>query len=115
MEDITSAQLSEWEAFDRIDPIGKFRDELMIANFEALVLNIVNKLYAKKGHVPKLVSPVEFMPNWSGELTKLQEGKKQSVEEMKSVLMSFAKDQNKRVEREKRLTNKKPPTKSGRK
>jgi len=34
---------------------------------------------------------------------------------MKDVLMSFAKDQNKRVEKEKRLTSRKPPTKLGKK
>ena len=113
MEDITSAQLSEWEAFDRIDPIGKFRDEIMIANFEALILNIVNKLYAKKGVIPKLVSPMDFMPDWSGVLKK-DEGK-QSIEEMKRTLMSFAKDQNKRVEKEKKLHNRPPTIKTGKK
>ncbi len=100
---MTSAQLSEWEAYDRLDPIGKWRDEYSIAVLNSLIVNIVSKLYAKKGHTPKEVKPIDFMPNWSGEK---REEKKQSVEEMKQVLLSIAAAAKRRTERDKR---KRPP------
>ena len=88
MEQITASQLAEWEAYDRIDPIGTWRDDYRIAILDALVVNIVSKLYAKKGAVSKEASPMDFMPNWSGDAPTQQ---KQSVGEMKSALMQLAK------------------------
>ncbi len=110
MDSLTSAQLSEWEAYDRIDPIGTWRDDFRIAVFEALVLNIAQKVHSdpKKG-VPKDVSPMDFMPDWLGE--RKQKG--QSVEEMKQILMSFAESQNKKVNKRVRQTTRKPVKKDG--
>lgn len=96
MDQLTSEQLSEWEAFDRLDPIGKWRDEFNFAVLDSLIVNIVSRLYAKKGHTPREVSPTEFMPNWSGE-KKI--AKRQSVEEMKQALLSIAKSVNKKLEK----------------
>ena len=106
MDQLTSKQISEWEAFDRIDPIGKWREDFRFAKLESLLINIVNQLYhdPKKGK-PAMTSPLDFMPDWSGEF-KYQEPKKQSVEEMKEVLMSIASSQNKKVKRVER-----PPVK----
>lgn len=112
MDQLTSKQISEWEAYDRIDPIGKWRDDFGVAKLESLIVNIVQQLYAKKGHTPVVTTPIEFMPDWSGD-RKETEVKKQSVEEMKSTLMGLAKAQNKKVEREKR--NSKPPVKKTKK
>lgn len=94
MDQLTSAQLSEWEAYDRLDPIGTWRDDYRMAVLDSLIVNIVSRLYAKKGHTPKEVTPTEFMPNWSGE-KKI--AKRQSVEDMKQALLSIAKSVNKRV------------------
>ena len=96
MDQLTSAQLSEWEAYDRLDPIGKWRDEYSFAVLDSLIINIVGRLYAKKGHTPKEFSPMDFMPNWSGE-KKVE--KKQSVEEMKQALLSIANSVNKKLKR----------------
>ena len=87
MGQITSAQLSEWEAYDKIDPIGSWREDYRIAVLDALIVNIVSKLYAKKGSTPKEVLPTDFMPNWTGE-KRIE--RKQSVSDMKQVLMSIA-------------------------
>lgn len=95
MDQLTSAQASEWEAFDKIDPIGKWRDEYSFAVLDSLIVNIVSRLYAKKGHTPKEVLPTEFMPNWSGEK---RIAKRQSVEDMKQALLSIAKSVNKKME-----------------
>jgi hypothetical protein len=95
LDQLTSEQLSEWEAFDRLDPIGKWRDEFNFAVLDSLIVNIVSRLYSKKGHTPREVSPTEFMPNWSGE-KKI--AKRQSVEDMKAALLSIAKSVNKKIE-----------------
>ena len=88
MDQITSVQLSEWEAYDRIDPIGTWREDYRVAVLDSLIVNIVSKLYAKKGHTPKEVLPTEFMPNWTGD-KKVE--KKMSVQDTKEVLMTIAK------------------------
>jgi hypothetical protein len=92
---LTGPQLNEWEAYDKIDPIGTWREDFRGAKLESLIINIVQQLYAKKGHSPVITTAAEFMPDWTG--GKKVEPKKQSVEEMKSILMSFAKKQNKSV------------------
>lgn len=103
MDQLTSAQVTEWEAHDQLDPIGKWRDEYSFAVLDSLIINIVSRLYAKKGHTPKEVLPTEFMPNWSGE-KKI--ARKQSVEEMKQALMALAKSVSKRADPKKKIRGK---------
>lgn len=95
MEQLTSVQLGEWEAYDRLDPIGTWRDDFRLAYLSSLITNLTLSVHGKKG--VKMTNPMDFMLDWDG--TMKQEPKKQSVEEMKEILMQFAKTQNKRVER----------------
>ena len=95
---LNSYQLSEWEAYDRLDPIGKWRDDFRGAKLEALIINIVQALFPKKGTKAKTFNPIDFMPNWSGEEKKPE---KQSIEEMKKVLLELAASQNKKVRNKK--------------
>ena len=97
MDLLTSRQISEWEAYDKIDPIGTWRDDFRLAKIESLITNIVQQLYAKKGHTPKLTNPLDFMIDWAGERKPVV--KQQSVEAMKQALRSIANSQNKKVER----------------
>ena len=105
LDQLTSKQISEWEAYDRIDPIGSWREDFRLAKIESLITNIVQQLYAKKGSKPGLTTPLDFMIDWMGE-GKVNEPKKQSVEEMKSVLLGIAKGQNKKM-----IRQNKPPVK----
>lgn len=100
MDVLTSEQISEWEAYDKLDPIGSWRDDYRFAAFESLILNIVTTLYPAKGRTPKQVEPLDFMPNWDGSKRPV---KKQSVEEMKSALLGIAEAVNKKLQREERL------------
>ena len=100
-------QLQEWEAYDVIDPVGKWRDEFQIASLSSLIVNIVNQLYHKEGETPKVVSAIDFLPDWSGE--RKIEPKKQSVEEMKRVLLGIARGQNRMIERRRKVTVDKKP------
>jgi hypothetical protein len=109
LDQLTSKQISEWEAYDRIDPIGSWRDDFRIAKLESLLVNIVQQLYTdtKKGKKPEVTSPLDFMVDWDG--SKDKEPKKQSVEEMKQILLSIASAQNKKVKRVE--VQSKPPVK----
>lgn len=108
LDQLTSRQISEWEAYDRIDPIGASRDDLRFGSLQALMWNIVSHLYTKKGHTPKTMTAVDFMPDWTGDLKEL---KVQSVEEMKQTLLAIARQQNKKV----RKTRTTPPVKKQKK
>jgi hypothetical protein len=87
---LTAEQLAEWEAYDKIDPIGMWRIEYNVANLCANMINIANAIYTKKGHKPKISSPVDFMPDWAGDLARFKERKKQTVEEQKAILLGIA-------------------------
>ena len=97
MDQLTSRQISEWEAYDRIDPIGSWRDDFRIAKVESLITNIVQQLYAKKGSKPVTTTVVDFMPDWDN--SRDTEPKKQSVDEMKNILLGLADKQNKREDK----------------
>lgn len=105
MDLLTSSQISEWEAYDKIDPIGTWREDFRFAKLAALMQNIMSSVYCPKGETPKYISVLDEMPDWTGERQDELE-KRQSVEEMKSILLGIASAQNKKVER---LNIKTPP------
>lgn len=81
-------------AYDKIDPIGTWREDFRTAELISLIVNIVSKLYAKKGHTPKDTNPIDFMPDWIGEK---EEEQGQTTEQMKEILLAFAATHNKKV------------------
>lgn len=93
---LTGPQLSEWEAYDTLDPIGKWRDEFSAASLSSLLANIAISTNAKKGTKPKLTTPMDFMPDWANELDKESSKKTQSTEDMKQMLMSLVSSSSKR-------------------
>lgn len=101
MERLTSKQISEWQAFDTLDPIGSWRDEYRTARIESLIFNIVTHLFAKPGVTPEMTNPIDFMPDWAGDSKKKQK-KEQTVEEMKQALMIWATGHNKSLEKQKK-------------
>lgn len=86
MTQLTSRQLSEWEAYDKIDPVGSWREDYRMAYISSLLTNIAISTNAPKG--TKMTSVEEFMPEWDEKKPKVE----QSVEDMKRILMSFVKD-----------------------
>ena len=98
---MTSEQLSEWEAYDRLDPIGTWREDFRMAYMASLITNIARSIHGKQG--VKMTTLDDFMPDWAGERQEAEQ-KKQSVEEMKNLLLSIASSQNKK------LSRKKPPS-----
>lgn len=102
---LNAVQLSEWEAYDRLDPIGSWTDDFRMARLMSLIINIVRSLYPKKGHKPEMVTPVEFMPNWLGEEQETIV-KQQDPEEMKQMFQAIVRAQNK-----KKALHNNPPSK----
>lgn len=56
-----------------------------MASLQALIVNVVNTLYAKEGETPALVEPIEFMPDHAGDLEPIKEKMKQ--EKLKRGIM----------------------------
>lgn len=94
--------MSEWEAYNTLDPIGTWRDDYRMAVLDSLLVNIVNKLYTEKGHKPVVTTPLDFMPKWNEEEREVVQ---QSVEEMKQIMMAVAGAQNKKVGSQPKRTN----------
>lgn len=92
---MSSSQLSEWEAYDRIDPIGTWRDDFRLAYISSLMVNIVRAQNVKKGEKPKFTIPLDFMLDWSGTLVRPQP-EKQSWETMKQILTGLTETTKKR-------------------
>jgi len=91
LDDLTSKQISEWEAFDRIEPIdSETRADYRNGILASLVANLASQIYKKKGEKPKEFSPKDFMPDYEDGDKTTKESKSQSVEEQKRILMGLA-------------------------
>jgi len=86
LDRLTSSQISEWEVYDRIDPIGGVKDDFRMAFLAHLMVNISRSVHGKRG--TKMSGIKEFMPNW--EKGTIGEAKAQTIEEMKQVLLAMA-------------------------
>lgn len=93
---MNSYQIAEWEAFNFLDPIGDERQDIHMAILATTIFNLAVDIHGKKGTKHREIT--DYMPNWGGDET--DEGKgKQSVEEMKNILLSMASSQNKKIEK----------------
>jgi len=105
LEKLTAYQLAEWEAYDRIDPIGTWRDDFRMAYLSTMMANLTIQVHGKKG--AKLLVPMDFMPEWD-EQKKTMQIKKQTMEEMKAFALSFAKEHNKQFKVQQNIDNQPP-------
>jgi len=80
--------LSEWEAYDRLDPIGSFREDFRTAQLSSIVINTARALYGKKG--VKMTAPIDFMPEWGKEEEQVVTASAQTTEEMRGVFQGIA-------------------------
>ncbi len=99
LDQLTSVQLSEWEAYDRLDPIGTWRDDIRIASLSSLITNITKALYPEKGVEPVMTTPMDFMVDWGTEGDEEEDVPQQSVEEQKRILFGIARSLRKRDEK----------------
>ena len=108
LDELTSIQLSEWQVYDRLEPIGEDRADYRIAALSSLVMNIARAYSGMKG---EMTTPDMFMLEWDKDLNEEDEPRRptqQSVEEQERIWLAIASEQNKRVkkqkEREKKLS-----------
>ena len=87
MEHLTSKQIAEWEVYDRLDPIGTWRDDFRMAYICSVISNLTISVHGKKG--TKQTAPKDFMPEWGVDPKAATQ--EQSVEEMKAFLLGMAK------------------------
>jgi hypothetical protein len=91
LEQLTAFQIGEWEAFNKLEPIGLWVDDYKWATLMAHITNMLTWAHAKRG---TKYTAEDFMPNWTGEEKPV---KTQSWQEMKEFLLGFAKAHNKKV------------------
>lgn len=80
LDNLTSSQISEWQAYDRIEPIDM--EKFGWAILCSVVSNIAISVYGKKG--AKYTKPADFIPQYNLSEDKSEE---QTVEEQKEILM----------------------------
>ena len=90
MDQLTSAQYSEWQAYDQLEPIGTWWQDFRMAYLCTLMGNI----HREKG--AKAFTIFDFMPP-SQRVELEKEEAPQSWEQIKEIFMGIAKAQNKRV------------------
>jgi hypothetical protein len=88
LNELTARQVIEWEAYDRLEPIGEWRADFRMAYICSVVTNIAISALGKKG--TKLSSPKEFLLEWDKDSEKGREVKKQSIAEMKIIMEGIA-------------------------
>lgn len=89
LDELTSEQVSEWIAYDQLDPIGTWREDYRHAALCSLITNFVRSIYGKKGQV-EFTKYSEFMPEWDAGKRYKEEVKEQTVEEQKAAIMRIA-------------------------
>jgi len=95
---LTSDQVTDWLAYDRVEPFGHDNLFLMLGRVCSLIYN-ANR---GKGHSPK--QAIDFVPFIKGDPSE----KKQSTEGIKALLMAIAEesDPSKRKDRKKKVIGK---------
>lgn len=94
--------MSEWIAYNEIDPIGEWRHEFRTARLESLITNISSALYHKKGTKPVMTTPADFIPVWGKKKVTPFDPKK-VAESVKRVFHSIMKGQSQRKSDMKRI------------
>jgi len=97
--------MAEWEAYDKVQPIGAKRNDFYFAYAMMSLYNLMISAHGKKGS--KQTKFEDFYPNWTGEK---EEPQPMSTEQMKELLTAFATQHNKNVRRENKRNSKKPKT-----
>lgn len=82
LNELTSSQITEWMAYDRLEPLNM--GEMGWAILCSVASNIAISIHGKKGS--KYTKPIDFMP-WHYDMAKK---KTQTAEEQKEILKKIA-------------------------
>lgn len=92
LNQLTSRQVTEWLAFNELEPIGDWRADYRTAMLISVMVNIARAVWGSSGK-REMTSPLDFLPDWSGEERSTRpttQRPAQTVEEMKEVLKNIA-------------------------
>lgn len=103
LAELSASQLAEWKAFDTLSPIGAEREDYRISYLSSILTNIAIRTQGKRG--AKLTQVSDFLFKWDPESQKTAV---QSVDEMKSVMQSLAKDSKESQDRQNNRRKRKP-------
>ncbi|MFP4046752.1 MAG: DUF4035 domain-containing protein [Bacteroidales bacterium] len=87
LEQLTSEQISEWQAYDQLDPMGEVREDIRHSRLLSLIANLFKARFGKKS--TKMSKPLDFMPQWYEE-PEYQVVDENSVDQAKSLFKSIA-------------------------
>jgi len=91
----------EWRAFDELEPIGEYRNDYMMGQITALIYNVAQSIYGKKGATNKTMRAEDFIP-WlkiaGKEAEEQSTGGVSSPEDIKALFMSLKRRQEKHKE-----------------
>ena len=85
---MTSTQLSEWEAYNELEPIGGIREDYRLAYLSSLITNLVIAVNGKPN--AKKTKPEEFLLEWGVGVQEQSTKQPQSLEQMKQALSTIA-------------------------
>lgn len=98
MDKLTPAQIREWEAYDKIDPIGSWRMDFQTARLMSHMTNIVNALYCEKGKQPEKTTVKDYLINWE---TIYDPAPEPDTVSLRESLLAWAESHNKAYDRRK--------------
>lgn len=84
---MTAEQFAEWQAYDRLEPVGDYRRDLGVAILTSTFHNFAQSFGS--GGRRKVSKPQDFMP-WLEWEDRVERREEQSVEEMKLAMMAIA-------------------------
>lgn len=90
LEILTATQLAEWEAFDRLDPVGDWRGDFHSAQLLYTINSFIHKRFGKRGSEEPEFK--KYFPRWGDPTKPKQElsQQQQTVEEMKLAMQRIA-------------------------
>jgi hypothetical protein len=105
LEYLTSEQISEWEAFNELEPIGDVRQDIHNANLIAWIVNTARCMVPRKrgSPPPKMMAPAEALLKWyeDDDQRDIPQAK-QPMQEMKNILLRMARDSKGKLRRRKK-------------
>jgi len=93
LDELSAEQIIEWEAFNRIQPIGQRRLDVYYSHLMTTLHNIAVGFSGNEN--AKQFKVEDFIPNWTG-IVEEEDG--MSVEEQKQFWIDFAEHHNKSVQ-----------------
>ena len=92
MDELTGEELAEWEAYDRLEPIGEVREDYRKAYQACLIANTTPR---KKGSKPYEVE--DFLLTWG--MREFEKRKKMSISQIKTTLLDIFKGKLNKIQK----------------